>query len=224
MFIEVNNVTLFYECKGSGHPLLLLHGNGEDHTIFNTLVESLSVHYTCYLIDTRGHGKSSEISDYHYTDMMEDIYQFISVLSLDKPYLLGFSDGGIIGLLLASKHPNLIDKYILCGVNFQPFGIVFRWQLIMKISYFFTRDKKVKMMLKEPGISIKEILEIKAKILVITGSKDMIKESHTKEMIKYINNSDWMIMQGYTHSNYIIKQAVLKDIVVKYLDTCDCKK
>ena len=56
MKILVNGIELFYEISGQGRPLILVHGNGEDHHIFDALVAKLKNHYTCYCIDSRGHG------------------------------------------------------------------------------------------------------------------------------------------------------------------------
>ena len=83
MKITVNNVELFYEVAGSGTPLVMVHGNGEDHTVFDKAAELLSQHFTCYLLDSRGHGSSQKVSEFHYDDMAEDVYQFIQALHLE---------------------------------------------------------------------------------------------------------------------------------------------
>ena len=62
MFIHVNGVHLFYEKQGTGKPLILLHGNEEDHRIFDEAIELLKKHYTVYAVDSRGHGQSARIS------------------------------------------------------------------------------------------------------------------------------------------------------------------
>lgn len=59
MYIHINRQILYYDKTGNGSPLLLLHGNGEDHTIFDLLIPMLEQHYTVYAIDTRGHGASN---------------------------------------------------------------------------------------------------------------------------------------------------------------------
>ena len=70
MFITVNGLQLFYEQTGTGQPLVLVHGNGEDHTIFDEAVEYLKDSYTCYAIDSRNHGKSESSSELHYEQMV----------------------------------------------------------------------------------------------------------------------------------------------------------
>lgn len=102
MFIHVNGVRLYYEKSGKGEPLLLLHGNEEDHRIFDEAVEVLKKHYTVYVIDSRGHGQSDKAKEYHYLDMAKDIKEMIEQLNLKDVSLMGSSDGAIIGLHLGS--------------------------------------------------------------------------------------------------------------------------
>ena len=82
MIAEVNGVRLFYEQYGSGSPLILVHGNGEDHTIFDEAVEMLSCRYTCYAVDSRGHGRSVYRGAFHYRDMAADYLAFMEALDL----------------------------------------------------------------------------------------------------------------------------------------------
>ena len=84
MIAEVNGVRLFYEQYGSGSPLILVHGNGEDHTIFDEAVEMLSCRFTCYAVDSRGHGRSVYRGAFHYRDMAADLLAFMEALDLSE--------------------------------------------------------------------------------------------------------------------------------------------
>ena len=108
---------LFYEKQGTGKPLILLHGNEEDHRIFDEAIELLKKHYTVYAVDSRGHGQSDKVLEYHYLDMAKDIQEMIEQLELKDVSLMGSSDGAIIGLLIGSLYPKLVDHLILAGVN-----------------------------------------------------------------------------------------------------------
>lgn len=103
MFINVNNIRLYYEKHGEGNPLILLHGNEENHFIFDEAVEKLKKYYTVYTLDSRGHGQSEKVKEYHYQDMANDIKNFIKQLDLKKVTLMGSSDGAIIGLLCIKR-------------------------------------------------------------------------------------------------------------------------
>ena len=82
MVINVNGTSLFYETSGNGAPLLLLHGNGEDHHIFDALADKLAADFTVYSIDSRNHGQSEKTDDYAYETMAMDVYAFIDALQL----------------------------------------------------------------------------------------------------------------------------------------------
>ncbi|WP_175265047.1 alpha/beta fold hydrolase [Lacticaseibacillus nasuensis] len=76
MEIQVNDITLHYVRVGNGQPLLLLHGNGEDHTIFTDLIALLARHYTVYALDSRDHGQSSRNVPITYQLMADDVLAF----------------------------------------------------------------------------------------------------------------------------------------------------
>lgn len=120
MFIEVNKTKLFYIKEGHGDPIILVHGNNESHNIFLKAITELSQTHTVYAIDMRGHGQSAPITELHYADMADDVIAFIHQLEIKQPYFFGFSDGGIVGLLAASKQPNIFKKMLLAGANTNP--------------------------------------------------------------------------------------------------------
>ena len=217
MNIKVNDIDLYYEVVGSGDPLILVHGNGETHEIFNAAAELLSEHFTCYLIDSRGHGQSQKVTEYHYADMAEDIYQFIMALSLQNITYYGFSDGGIIGLLLASHYPDLFQRMIISGANTSPAAIE-TWveenypdyRRIMKKSPLF------KLMMTEPDISGEELGAIVVPTLVLAGSEDVIDEEDTRFIAESIPNASLQILQGEDHSSYIAGSRKIADLILDY--------
>ena len=175
MFIHVNGVRLFYEKQGTGKPLILLHGNEEDHRIFDEAIELLKKHYTVYTVDSRGHGQSDKVLEYHYLDMAKDIQEMIEQLELKDISLMGSSDGAIIGLLIGSLYPKLVDHLILAGVNVKPNGVILEVYQEMKEQYQKTKNPLIRMMLEEPHISNQQLHQIEAKTLLLAGSDDLIK-------------------------------------------------
>jgi len=209
---------VFYDKSGQGTPVLLLHGNGEDHTIFDVLAKQLSPHYTVYAIDSRDHGKSSKFQNLNYQDMMEDIAAFVTELGIQKPMLYGFSDGGIVGLLLAIHHPEMLSKLIVSGANTHPDGAKKRWVVLGKIAYFFTRSRKLKLMLTQPNITEAELNQIITPTFVLAGSKDFIKEEHTRAIAKNIPNSTLRILEGENHASYVVHSDKLYTIMQPFLE------
>ena len=218
MFIKVNNTELYYEATGEGTPVILLHGNGEDHNIFDVLIGQLSDKFRVYAIDSRGHGQSGKSDNLNYQLMAEDIIGFIHINNIEKPILYGFSDGGIIGLMIAYMQPRLLSKLIVSGANSSPSGLKFKWRFLIWLSYFFTRTAKLKMMLKEPQISNTDLQKIEIPVLVTAGENDMIKKSDTMFIAGNIKKSQLMILSGEKHESYVINSPKLFEVIKDFID------
>jgi pimeloyl-ACP methyl ester carboxylesterase len=219
MKIHVNGVDLFYTKTGCGQPFILTHGNGENHEIFDKIIDLLSEKFCVYALDTRGHGNSSKVNECNYQDIADDFVGFIKQLELVKPVFYGFSDGGIAGIIIASQHPDLLDKLIISGANVTPKGLKNKWRLLFKIIYFFTRDKKIKMLISQPNIDDYELQQIKTPTLVLAGQKDMIKEKHTLNIAAQIQNSKLKIIEGENHGSYVIHNSKLFEIIKDFIDS-----
>lgn len=217
MYLDVNGTRLYYEKTGDGAPFILLHGNGEDHTIFDMLIPELSKYYSVYAVDSRGHGQSDRATELSYDTMACDIAEFIQKLGLIKPILYGFSDGGIIGLILAICSPHMLSLLIVSGANTQPSGIRFFPLLLIKAVYFLTRSAKMKLMLTEPDIKKEDLNKIKTPAVILAGSRDLIKQSHTEYIAENIPGSTLQILKGEDHSSYVIHSKKLFNIIKPYI-------
>lgn len=217
MKINVNNININYEVCGEGKPIILLHGNSETHNIFDVLVEKLKENYKVYAIDSRCHGDSDNPQDISYDLMTRDVIEFIKKLKIEKPILYGFSDGGIIGILIAIRERELLSKLIISGANIYPSGMKKSMLYLSKIIYFFTRNKLFKMMIKEPNIKIEDLRKIKTPTVVLAGEKDVILSEHTKLIADNINGSTLEIIPNENHGSYIINSNKLYDIIKKYI-------
>ena len=217
MNINVNNVNIYYEVYGEGKPIILLHGNSETHEIFDKLINRLKDNYKVYAIDSRCHGKSEDTIYISYNLMRDDIIGFIQKLNIEKPILYGFSDGGIIGLLIAIKEPDILSKLIVSGANLNPKGMKTVMRIFIKLVCLFSKDKLFKMMLKEPNISIEELKTIRIPTVVLAGEKDVIKLKHTKQISGNIQNSKLEIIKNENHGSYIIHSDKIYDILKKYI-------
>lgn len=217
MNITVNGMELYYEVVGSGAPLIMVHGNGETHEIFDKAAELLSKHFTCYLLDSRGHGRSQKVAEYHYADMAEDVYQIIQALHLEHVTYYGFSDGGIIGLLLASEHPDLLDRMILSGANTRP-DAVRKWlATVFRIVNRIHRNPLFELMLTEPHITKEQLQSIQTPTLVLAGSKDLVVEEDTRFIASNIPNATLKILDGEGHASYIVHKTKVAELILEYV-------
>lgn len=218
--VEVNNISLYYEVKGSGKPIILVSANGGDHTNLYTERDQLvKAGYKVYSLDSRGQGNSTVLEEYHYEDMAEDIYQFIQALKLDKPAYYGWSDGGITGLLLSVRHPEALSIMAVSGANINPEGANPEDEVVkeVKAEYEETHDPLLRLMLDEPHIEPEELSAITFPVLVTAGETDLILPEHTKLIADSLPNGKMEIVTGHDHQTYIYQSEIMGDMLIDFL-------
>ncbi|MBK5722564.1 alpha/beta fold hydrolase [Dysgonomonas sp. Marseille-P4677] len=209
MKADVNNIILNYIIEGNGNPLILLHGNGEDHHIFDKLIEKLKENFTVYAIDSRNHGDSTKTQDYSYETMAKDIYQFIKKLGLKEVSVVGFSDGAIISLLLSIKYQNIFKKMALLGVNLKPEDFKKNIYSYLQYEYEKNNDPLVKMMLEQPQIDLNELKVISTPTLVIAAQNDLFYRKSFLNIVKTMTNATLKVIPKHDHGSYIINNDLL---------------
>ena len=217
--ITVNGVSLHYAVVGEGRPVVLVHGNGETHDLFDTEIRRLAdAGYRVYAPDSRGHGANEPLEEYHYTDMAEDMFCLIRELGLERPALYGHSDGGIIGLLLAIRHPDALGVLAVSGTNLSPDGIDPSF-----IREFTEINKKrpdplITLMLTEPDIAPEELGGIAIPVLVTVGEHDLILPSETQKIAAGLPHAELKIIEGADHGSYIDGSEVMGELLIQYFE------
>lgn len=213
-YIQLNSQVIAYEKVGEGRPVLLIHGNGGSHKEFDVLTEAIKDRYTVVAPDSRGHGESATPGVYHYQDMADDMINLINALELDKPVVVGYSDGGIVALLMAIKDSDVLSGIICCGANLSPKGLKLAESLKIKSAYKKTKNPLLKLMLEEPAITREDLNKITVRATILAGENDMIKESETREIAEGIKLAELNILKGEDHGSYICDS----DKLSKYID------
>ena len=203
------DIELYYREEGSGEPLILLHGNGEDSTYFENQIEYFQNRYCVIAPDTRGHGKSPRGSaPFTIGQFSRDLYDFMESHGISKAVILGFSDGANIAMKFAMKYPDMVKALILNGGNLNAKGVKRTTQIPIEIGYRIAKRFARKsteaaknaellgLMVNEPNIDPRELSKITAPTLVICGTRDMIRESHTKAIASGIPNAELKIIRG----------------------------
>ena len=201
--------THHYIEAGSGFPLILLHGNGEDLSYFEHQMQPLADHFQVMALDTRGHGKSPRgEAPFCIRQFADDLLAFMDRHHIQKAHLLGFSDGGNIAMVFALAHPDRVGKLILNGANLDPSGVKRSVQIPIELGYrmaklFARKSPEAKrnaemlgLMVNDPDVRPEELSRILAPTLVIAGTKDMIKESHTRLIARSIPKVRLVILEG----------------------------
>ena len=203
------DITHHYIEQGSGEPLILLHGNGEDGSYFAHQMEPFSRHFRVIALDTRGHGKTPRgEAPFTIRQFAEDLHGFMDAHGIDRADLLGFSDGGNIAMVFALTHPERVNRLILNGANLDASGVKRSVQVPIEIGYriaklFANKSPEARknaemlgLMVNDPNVKPEELSRIQAPTLVIAGDKDMIKESHTRLIAAHIPGSELVIIPG----------------------------
>ena len=214
MFIDVNSIRMYYEKCGSGAPLIMVHCNSMSHKIFHPAIKKLSEHFTVYAVDSRDHGKSTKVKHLHYEDMVQDMYEFINALNIEKPVFYGFSDGGIVGIMLAAKYPDLLSKLIISGASISPESTKALPMFFFKLGAFFVPTDKMKLMLREPNITDGQLESVTVPTCVTCGTHDLIKQSHSEHIAETIPDAKLDIFKGKGHSGYIMYSTKIADYII----------
>lgn len=203
------DIVLHYQETGHGEPFILLHGNGEDSSYFKHQIDYFSDRYRVIALDARGHEKSLRGTKAFTIEQFScDLYDFMANLEISNAIILGFSDGANIAMKFAMKYPKKVKALILNGGNLDTKGVKRTVQLLIELGYriaasFASKSPDAKrnaellgLMVNEPNIVPDELSNIKAPTLVICGDRDMIKESHTREIAKNIPHAALSIIKG----------------------------
>lgn len=222
---------IYYEIRGSGFPIVCLHGNNENHHIFDEAVKILSKKYQCLLIDTRYHGKSVCTGELSYKQMAKDVFDIITDLGIETYDVIGFSDGAIVSLLLGMQDQRL--KHIVSiGANTKPQMVkpIYRFYdymmsiCLLPFCLYNAKARKnlklLRLMMKEPCIEYEDLIKIKIPVLVMAGEYDMIKQGDTQKIAESLPYSVMKIIKQGNH--FLLRdsfQQTMKEIQL-FLEAC----
>ena len=216
-YLNTRGFKMYYEMYGTGKPLLIIHGNGGSIKDFSNQVPYFSKEYKVILADSRAQGKSIDARDsLNYEMMADDLNALLDELHLDSCYVIGWSDGGVNGLLLAIRHPEKVKKLAVTGANLWPDSTavdpsLYRWLAaevdslakVIQTPEIKNQYKLMAMMTKEPNITKEQLHTIKCPTLVIGGDHDALLPKHTLLIAEAIPRSYLWIIPNSGHSTPI---------------------
>ena len=218
---------MYYETYGKGEPLLIIHGNGGSINNFSNQIPYFSKNYQVILADSRAQGKSIDPRDsLSYEMMTDDLNGLLDHLHLKSCYVIGWSDGGINGLLLAIRHPDKVKKLAITGANLTPDEsavdpYIYKWAKSLNDSIkklpltkeVKTNRKLFNLLANEPHISVKDLQKIQCPVLVIGGDHDVIRTEHTTLIANSIPKSYLWILPNSGHSTPIVYKDLFNETV-----------
>lgn len=225
---DINGQHLYYAVEGpdNGRTVLLLHGNGGNHSKLETTQRQLAqAGYLVYALDSRGQGANEELDEYHYADMAEDTYHFVRYMRehshyQGQPAVFGWSDGGIIALMTESMHPGTFSAIISSGAN------ISCHDYLAPNDWLDTDDPNVdlmslspleRMMHLEPEMTAEDMARIQCPTLICAGENDLIKREHTERIAREIPGAELYFVPGHDHGSHIKYNPLMGEILLDYL-------
>jgi len=235
---SVNDVELYYEIHGEGTALLLMHGGLGHSGHWENQLPALSEHYKVITVDSRGHGRSTMTEQQiSYALMASDIVALMDYLEIKRTHILGWSDGGNIGLYLAINHPERLIKVIASGANFDPSGVrsdVGENQKFVSYVGEAMEDYQTlspdptkwdaflgnisQMWGSEPNFTIEQLGSITVPVLLLDGESDeAIYTEHTREMAGLIPTAKLIFVTGTGHFGMWEKPDEINNAILEFL-------
>lgn len=224
------DIQLYAREKGTGEPLILLHGNNEDGGYFVHQIHYFSKHYRVIAVDTRGHGKSPRgEAPFTIRQFAKDLRDFMDQRQIEKAHILGFSDGGNIAMIFALNYPERVHKLILNGANLDGGGVRASVQIPIELGYriasLFAKKnpgarknaEMLGLMVNDPNIEAASLADLHIRTLVVAGTRDLIKTSHTKLIYESLPDAELALIDG-DHSVARKNPAVFNSVVEQFLN------
>ena len=194
---------------------MLIHGNGGSINNFSGQIDFFAKNYQVIIADSRAHGKSKDASDtLDYEMMAEDFNALLEELKIKSCNVIGWSDGGNNGLLLAIHHPDKVKRLAITGANIaidssaiandvvsiDQLGPLYQLEQTPEVK---NTIKITKLLFMLPNISLEQLQSIQCPTLVIGGDHDVILPKHTLLIAQNIPQSTLWIVPNSGHSTLI---------------------
>lgn len=217
-YYPVRGIKMYEEVYGSGKPLLLVHGNGGSISSMASIIPYFAKQYKVIATDSRAHGRTTDAADSLSFEMMaDDEAALLEQMHIDSAYVIGWSDGGIVALVLAMRHPGKVIKLAATGANLWPDStalIPSFWKEekrnydSLHATIFKTakekNDWKVFMLdWLQPNIDLSALQVIQCPSLIISGDHDLITLEHTLKIYQHIHRAYLWILPNSGHGTLV---------------------
>lgn len=243
----VNGHKLTYELRGQGRPILFLHGGGDSAAFsFPSQIDEFAVHHQVIAPEQTGHGHTPDVDGpLSYGQMAEDTAELLRQLKLSQVDVVGWSDGGVVGLMLAARHPSLVRRLVVSGANFSPSGIEpkdLRELEAAPPSEIMDEAERSEYTALTPdgaahipviGGKLKDLWlhhptpdelspailrTIQAQVMVMAGDHDVVPLAHTIELYRSLPNAELFILPGTSHRTFRTRPDWVNPVIRAFLD------
>jgi pimeloyl-ACP methyl ester carboxylesterase len=227
-YAAINGLKMYYEVHGDGPALLLLHGGGG--TVSEKWISFFSPQFRVIAAQQMGYGRTADVvgRPFHYHDMAEDTVELMRQLGVESAAVVGYSDGGIIGLDMAIHHPERVTKLAVTGANARTDGYTaVHWEGVAATANDWPASEAYgrlspdgaehwpvllgrlqRMWAAEPCFTREQLQSVKAPTLLIFGDSDLVTPEHAVEMFRTIPGAQLCVVPHAGHG-VMPKEAVL---------------
>lgn len=240
--VDINGIPVYYETYGDGSPVLVLHGGSAFIETMHNQITALADDHFVVAPDSRAHGRTGDADGVplSYAQMADDMIALMDHMGLEKADIVGWSDGGNIGIDMAIRYPTRVGKLVTYGSNFHTDGLVPdeegaginsspddpSWEVVRSFYESVAPDpghwpvfhgKLMTMWDTQPTFTKGDLGTISSPVLVMAGEFDSIKETHTREMAASIPNGTLVIVEGEDHFAPLMAPEKVTPRIVEFL-------
>ena len=238
-YAPVNGIRMFYAVFGRGEPMLLLHGGLANSNYWGDVIPILvRNHFKVVVADSRGHGRSTRSAEpYSYELMASDILALLNYLKLTRVNLVGWSDGGIIGLVIGMQHPERLRRLFAYGANSAPSGVRPDIDSNPTFTNYVQRTRKEyselsptpgdydkflaqiqAMWAQQPNFAAAQLQRITVPTAIADGAHDeAIKREHTEYLARTIPAATLIILPDVSHFGMLQNPQEFSTAVINFM-------
>ncbi|NKC03447.1 alpha/beta fold hydrolase [Brucella haematophila] len=226
-FAEVNGIEMYYRTVGKGPPILLIPGGLSDQHVWDAQLPILARHHTVIVADSRGQGRSTRTTEpLTYGLMADDYVALLDFLHIDKVDLVGWSDGGIIGLDIAMRYPERLKSLFAQAANVTPEGNTgyiearAEGRPIPELRHYESIDKEIHALwANEPNYTDEDLSQISVRTAIVIGDHDTaITREHTEFIASQIPGAELIILPDSGHGVPVENPRLYAHTVLKFID------
>jgi pimeloyl-ACP methyl ester carboxylesterase len=236
---NVNGISIYYAVYGQGPAVILLHGGLANADYWGNQIKALMPRRTVIVMDSRGHGRSTrDTRPYGYDLMADDVVALLDFLNVPKADVVGWSDGGILGLDLAIRHKERVGRVFAFAANTVPSGVKDDVEKNPTFAAFIKRagdeyrahsatpneydafvEQISKMWASEPNWTDAQLQAISAPVLVVDGDHDeAIKREHTEYIAATVPHAGLLILPNASHFAFLQDPELFNFAMLHFLD------
>jgi pimeloyl-ACP methyl ester carboxylesterase len=236
-YAPVNRIQIWYAVFGRGEPVILLHGGLANSNYWGNQVPALAKHYRVIVMDSRGHGRSTRDEQaFSYDLMASDVIGLMNYLKIRKAAIVGWSDGAILGLDIAIRHPERLTKLFAFAANSDPSGVKDVTQSAVFNAYIARAEKEYeklsptpdqyksflnqisKMWATQPNFTAEQLRGIKVPTWIIDADHDeVIKRENTLFMADQIPDAGLLLQPAVSHFSFLQDPEQFSSDVLHFL-------